>query len=156
MTAMAKHPSAGRPVAMGVNGMVVSAHSLASAAGLGVLADGGNAFDAAVTIGSTLAVVEPHMSGVGGIGVAVGGAVRFILTPTNWPESICILAVLQSMLKTGPNHSSTSQPSLGSMSMLTTIPCEYPPLPNGLGFSMKVPASFGSIFTSSCLVKKGS
>ena len=71
MTAMAKHPSVGRPVAMGVNGMVVSAHSLASAAGLGVLADGGNAFDAAMTIGSTLAVVEPHMSGVGGIGVAL-------------------------------------------------------------------------------------
>ena len=71
MTELARHPSAGRPVSMGVNGMVVSAHSLASVAGLGVLADGGNAFDAAVTIGSTLAVVEPHMSGVGGIGVAL-------------------------------------------------------------------------------------
>ena len=56
---------------MGANGMVASAHTLATLAGVHVLLEGGNAFDAAVTVGSTLGVVEPHMSGIGGIGVAL-------------------------------------------------------------------------------------
>ncbi len=56
---------------MGVNGMVASAHVLSSLAGQRVLADGGTAFDAAISVASTLAVAEPFMSGPGGIGLAL-------------------------------------------------------------------------------------
>ena len=65
------HPSPSRPVVMGVSGMVASANPLSSMAGAAVLREGGNAFDAAVAVASTLGVVEPYMSGVGGIGVAL-------------------------------------------------------------------------------------
>lgn len=54
-----------RPV-MGTKAMVVSPHHLASAAGARILEQGGNAFDAAVAVSACLAVVYPHMTGVGG------------------------------------------------------------------------------------------
>ena len=57
--------------AVGASGMVSSAHPLATQAGLDVLAEGGNAFDAAVAVGASLGVVEPYMSGIGGYGAAV-------------------------------------------------------------------------------------
>jgi gamma-glutamyltranspeptidase len=54
------------PEAHNARGLVVSPHHLASEAGQAVFARGGNAVDAAVAAAATIAVVYPHMNGIGG------------------------------------------------------------------------------------------
>jgi gamma-glutamyltranspeptidase/glutathione hydrolase len=49
-------------------GMVTAPHYLASEAGLSVLREGGSAIEAAVATAACLAVVYPHMTGIGGDG----------------------------------------------------------------------------------------
>jgi len=60
-------PSAwNRPSINGTYGAISSNNVYATQAGLNVLRNGGNAFDAAVAVSLVLSVVEPHHSGIGG------------------------------------------------------------------------------------------
>jgi gamma-glutamyltranspeptidase len=56
----------GRPATLAAQGMVTSPHALASSAGADVLRAGGSAVDAAIATAAVLAVVYPHMTGLGG------------------------------------------------------------------------------------------
>ena len=50
----------------GTRGMAVAPHSVAAQAALSILREGGNALEAAIAAASTIAVVYPHMNGLGG------------------------------------------------------------------------------------------
>src|SRR5450755_4886452 len=81
-----------KQLALGSRGMVVSNHPLASAAGMEMLAAGGNAIDAAIATLFTLTVVEPMMVGIIGGGMAhirlADGSHRFIDGQSTVPLSV--------------------------------------------------------------------
>jgi gamma-glutamyltranspeptidase/glutathione hydrolase len=63
-------------------GIVAAADHLAAVAGIGVLADGGSAADAAVATGASMAVVGPHLCGLG------GDVLAMIAPPSAAPEAL--------------------------------------------------------------------
>ncbi|KRR24156.1 hypothetical protein CQ14_15690 [Bradyrhizobium lablabi] len=90
----------GRPVTLASNGMVTSPHSLASAAGLDVLRAGGSAIDAAIAASSVLAVVYPHMTGLGGdafwlIHDGSSGEIRYLNGGGKAAEGATLLSIEQ-------------------------------------------------------------
>ena len=75
------------------SGMVSSASPYATQAGLEILDEGGNAFDAAVAVAASLGVAEPMMSGIGGYGAIVlydaeSGETRFLDTGSRTPAGL--------------------------------------------------------------------
>jgi gamma-glutamyltranspeptidase/glutathione hydrolase len=69
------------PEARAARGMVATPHRLATEAGVAAIRAGGNAVDAAIAAAATVAVVYPHMNGLGGDNVwlihdAAGGRLR--------------------------------------------------------------------------------
>jgi len=69
-----------RPDVRGLNGAVSAGHPLAAQAGLRILQEGGNATDAIIAMAGVLAVVRPHMNGIGGdaFGIFYDGETREI------------------------------------------------------------------------------
>jgi gamma-glutamyltranspeptidase/glutathione hydrolase len=78
---------------------IASAHALSTQAGLDMIRAGGNAFDAAIAVSSTLSVVEPTSSGIGGGGFfllhdARSGRDVFVDARETAPESATLAAYL--------------------------------------------------------------
>jgi gamma-glutamyltranspeptidase/glutathione hydrolase len=87
--------------------MVASAHPYATRSGLEVLQNGGNAVDAAVAVATSLNVVEPYMSGMGGVGVGLiyvarEGRTRVLNFSGNAPEAAAPGLYDETNVETGP------------------------------------------------------
>lgn len=67
---------------LATRGMVVAPHSLAAESGCAVLREGGNAIEAMIAAAATIAMVYPHMNGIGGDGFWV------VLPPGGKPFAI--------------------------------------------------------------------
>lgn len=81
-----------RPTIQGKRHVIVAGHPLATLAGFKILEDGGNAIDAGVAAGLALNVVQPDMTGLGGVAPAIvyesGSAEPYVLDGLGtWPRA---------------------------------------------------------------------
>ena len=67
----AKYVPAQKKISESKNGMVTTQHFIATKVGEKILSQGGNAYDAAIAVGFTLAVVLPRAGNIGGGGFMV-------------------------------------------------------------------------------------
>lgn len=98
-----------------IGGMVSAPHHLAAQAGAAVLRDGGNAVEAMVAAAAAIAVVYPHMNGIGGDGFWI------ISEPGREPVAIqaCGPSAVLATRSYYAEHGDTSIPARGSRAALT-------------------------------------
>ncbi|MHA1126827.1 MAG: gamma-glutamyltransferase [Candidatus Heimdallarchaeota archaeon] len=97
-----------RSMTVSKNGMVASSQPLAVQAGIDILKKGGNAIDAAVAVASTLNVVEPMSTGIGGDAFSLiqmnGDKKVHAINASGWsPENLSIDYFKEQGLKKIPN-----------------------------------------------------
>ncbi len=117
------------------NGMVTSAHPLASQAGVTILQQGGNAIDAAVATTLAISVVEPFAAGIGGGGFAVikiGDKIETLDFRERAPKTATRNMYLDAQGKVRPNaslegHLAAGVP--GTIAGLATLHRKYGKLP---------------------------